>query len=93
MTLAINILLWLTVGTLAFIAAMRSRPLLEGGARVDDRDVRGRTALMIAAEGGHAEIAALLLARGADPSLMDNAGRRAADLAVPSALRERLSVR
>jgi len=33
MTLAINILLWLTVGTLAFIAAMRSRPLLEGGAR------------------------------------------------------------
>ncbi|MCP3462424.1 ankyrin repeat domain-containing protein [Bradyrhizobium sp. CCGUVB23] len=67
--------------------------LLDAGARVDDRDVRGRTALMIAAEGGHAEIAALLLARGADPSLMDNAGRRAADLAIPSALRERLSVR
>jgi len=33
MTLAINIFLWLTVGTLAFIAAMRSRLLLEEGAR------------------------------------------------------------
>ena len=28
---------------------------------IDDRDVRGRTALMIAAEGGHVEISALLL--------------------------------
>jgi len=35
--------------------------LLDAGARVDDRDARGRTALMIAAEGGHAEIANLLL--------------------------------
>jgi hypothetical protein len=33
MTLAINIFLWLTVGTLAFIAAMRSRLLLEEGGR------------------------------------------------------------
>jgi hypothetical protein len=30
------------------------------GAHVDDRDDRGRTALMIAAEGDHAEIANLL---------------------------------
>jgi uncharacterized membrane protein YraQ (UPF0718 family) len=33
MTLAINILLWLVVGTLAFIAAMRGRTLLSDGAR------------------------------------------------------------
>jgi len=33
MTLAVNILLWLVVGTLAFIAAMRGRALLNEGAR------------------------------------------------------------
>jgi ankyrin repeat protein len=65
--------------------------LLEAGAHIDDRDDRGRTALMIAAEGGHAEIADLLLARGADPSLRDKGGKRAADLTVLSALRERLT--
>ncbi len=67
--------------------------LLNAGAHIDDRDARGRTALMIAAEGGRAEIAALLLARGADPSLKDNAGKRAADLTVMSSLRERLTPR
>jgi ankyrin repeat protein len=65
--------------------------LLDAGARIDDRDDRGRTALMIAAEGGHADIANLLLARGADPSLRDKAGKRAADLTVLSSLRERLT--
>jgi uncharacterized protein len=65
--------------------------LLDAGAHVDDRDARGRTALMIAAEGGHGEIANLLLVRGADPSLKDKAGKRAADLTVLSALRERLT--
>lgn len=65
--------------------------LLDGGAHIDDRDARGRTALMIAAEGGRAEIAALLLARGADPSLKDKAGKRAADLTSLSSLRERLA--
>src|SRR5581483_7527027 len=48
--------------------------LLDAGAQIDDRDARGRTALMIAAEGGRAEIANLLLSRGADPSLKDKAG-------------------
>ncbi|MDR3489131.1 MAG: ankyrin repeat domain-containing protein [Bradyrhizobium sp.] len=67
--------------------------LLDAGAHIDDRDARGRTALMIAAEGGHGEIADLLLARGADPSLADKAGKRAADLTVLSALRERLTPR
>ena len=65
--------------------------LLDTGAHVDDRDDRGRTALMIAAEGGHAQIANLLLARGAEPSLKDKAGKRAADLTVLSSLRERLT--
>jgi uncharacterized protein len=68
------------------------RYLVDAGARVDDRDARGRTALMIAAEGGHAEIVALLLARGADQSLKDQAGKRAADLTTLSSLRERLAV-
>ena len=66
--------------------------LLDAGARLDDRDARGRTALMIAAEGGRAEIVALLLARGADPSLKDEGGKRAADLTSLSSLRERLAV-
>src|SRR6266852_2140935 len=65
--------------------------LLDAGARIDDRDDRGRTALMIAAEGGHAEIANLLTGRGADASLKDKAGKRAADLTVLSSLRERLT--
>lgn len=65
--------------------------LLDGGAHIDDRDARGRTALMIAAEGGRAEVVILLLARGADPSLRDNAGKRAADLTTLTTLRERLS--
>jgi len=67
--------------------------LLDSGAHIDDRDDRGRTALMIAAEGGHAAIADLLLARGADPSLKDKVGKRAADLTVLSSLRERLTPR
>jgi ankyrin repeat protein len=65
--------------------------LLDADARIDDRDSRGRTALMIAAEGGHAGIANLLLARGADPSLQDKAGKRAADLSKLTSLRERLA--
>jgi uncharacterized protein len=65
--------------------------LLDAGARIDDRDARGRTALMIAAEGGRAEVATLLLARGADPTLKDQAGKRAADLTSLSSLRERLA--
>jgi len=64
--------------------------LLDNGAHIDDRDGRGRTALMIAAEGGRADVVTLLLTRGADPSLRDNAGKRAADLTAVTALRERL---
>jgi ankyrin repeat protein len=67
--------------------------LLDVGAHIDDRDARGRTALMIAAEGGHGEIVNLLLQRGADPALKDNAGKRAADLTTVSLLRDRLMAR
>jgi ankyrin repeat protein len=48
---------------------------------------------MIAAEGNHADIARLLLTHGADPSLRDKAGKRAADLTALSALREALTPR
>ena len=64
--------------------------LLDGGANIDDRDARGRTALMTAAEGGRADVVTLLLSRGADPSLRDNAGKRAADLTALTSLRDRL---
>ena len=67
------------------------RQLLDAGAHIDDRDARGRTALMIAAEGGRSGIANLLLARGADPALKDKAGKRAVDLTVLTSLRERLT--
>ena len=67
------------------------RQLLDAGARIDDRDARGRTALMIAAEGGRSGIANLLLARGADPALKDKTGKRAVDLTVLTSLRERLT--
>jgi hypothetical protein len=46
---------------------------------------------MIAAEGGHAGIANLLLTRGVDASLKDDAGKRAADLTVLSSQRERIT--
>jgi len=65
--------------------------LLDAGARIDLQDARGRTALMIAAEGNRSEIAKVLLARGSDPTLRDKAGKRAADLTVLSALRETLT--
>jgi len=65
--------------------------LVDTGAHIDDRDDRGRTALMTAAEGNHADIARLLLSHGADPSLRDKAGKSAADLTTLSALREELT--
>ena len=49
--------------------------LLDRGARLDDQDNRGRTALMIAAELNHAAAVDLLLARGADKSLKDKQGK------------------
>ena len=67
--------------------------LVDAGAHIDDRDDRGRTALMTAAEGNHAEVAQALLKRGADPSLRDKSGKRAADLTTLTALRKALTPR
>jgi ankyrin repeat protein len=65
--------------------------LLQRGARVDDADDRGRTALMIAAGRGHAAIVRLLLAHGASPKLLDKNGKSAADLATDETLRHLLA--
>ena len=66
------------------------RLLLARGARLEDADDRGRTALMAAAEAGHGEIALALMAAGALRGTQDRAGKRAADLAVSTELRARL---
>lgn len=55
--------------------------LLSKGADIDQRDDRGRSALMIAAERGHADVVRHLMATGADPLAKDQDGKRAVDLA------------
>lgn len=67
--------------------------LIDRGARLDDSDNRGRTALMIAAALGHNAVAELLLSRGADASLRDKSGKSAGDLAANEALRARLAAK
>jgi uncharacterized protein len=67
--------------------------LLVAGAPIDAIDNRGRTALMIAAELGHAEIVDLLLGRGADRSIADKSGKRARDLAANQSIREKLEAK
>jgi ankyrin repeat protein len=62
--------------------------LLSRGAAIDLADDRGRTALMIAAQRGHGEIAARLLAAGANPGARDREGKTAQDLASDEATRE-----
>ena len=65
--------------------------LVERGARLDDQDDRGRTALMIAAELNHEAAVDLLLGRGADKTLRDKQGKTAGDLTSLTALREKLA--
>ncbi len=67
--------------------------LIERGARLDDRDNRGRTALMIAAAVGHAAAAELLISRGADTAARDKQGKSAGDLTSNEELRARLATK
>jgi ankyrin repeat protein len=60
--------------------------LVARGADLNRVDDRGRSALMIAAERGHAEIASWLVAHGADPALKDRQGKSAVDLAASPAV-------
>jgi len=56
--------------------------LLEGGAEIDAVDDRGRTALMMAAEIGHAELVDILIKRGADHKMRDPASLIGVDTAL-----------
>lgn len=50
------------------------KALLDMGANVDERDERGSTALMTAAQWGHVDVCRLLLERGADVNKSDKQG-------------------
>jgi ankyrin repeat protein len=65
--------------------------LLSRGARLDPADNRGRTALMIAAEQGHAGVVEVLLKAGANAKLRDREGKGALDLAANDETRRALS--
>ena len=65
--------------------------LMDAGAKLDEQDNRGRSALMIAAALGHTTAVDLLLARGANKTLRDKDGKTAADLADGEALRTKLA--
>ena len=64
--------------------------LLGRGATLGLVDDRGRTALMIAAERGHAELTKMLLDAGARRERRDAEGKKAADLAADDRVRELL---
>jgi ankyrin repeat protein len=65
--------------------------LLGRGAPLDAVDDRGRTALMMAAELGHAEMVKMLMGRGADPSARDKSGKTALELAADPNVRRILA--
>jgi ankyrin repeat protein len=67
--------------------------LVDAGTPIDAVDNRGRTALMIAAELSRPALVEALLARGADRTIADKGGKRAADLAASESVREKLSAR
>lgn len=55
--------------------------LLDSGASIDEIDTFGRSALHLAAQEDVHGVAAILLERGADPSLLDSDGNRASEIA------------
>jgi ankyrin repeat protein len=61
--------------------------LVDAGARIGPADNRGRTALMIAAEQGHAEVVSYLLSLGANAATADKDGKTALDLSADDAVR------
>ena len=63
-----------------------ARLLLDAGAKIDNQDDRGRTALMIAAERNHGHMVEILLDAGADSSIRDKNGSTALDLAASEAI-------
>ena len=65
-----------------------ARVLLDRDAKVELTDDRGRDALMIAAERGHAEMVRLLIERGADPKRADGEGNTALTLAANESVRD-----
>ena len=67
--------------------------LLAHGARLDDTDNRGRSALMIAASLGDAATVDIILKRGADRTLKDKEGNTALDLAPNADVRAKLSAK
>jgi len=72
--------------TLLHIAALRSDPaalrwLLDRGLEVDARNADGDTPLLLAAGKGHAKVVELLLAAGADRSVVGRKGKTALQLA------------
>jgi ankyrin repeat protein len=66
---------------------------LSHGASIDAVDDRGRSALMTAAELGHAEVVGILLGHGADATLRDKTGKTALDLAANDGVRQALAGR
>lgn len=50
----------------------RARRALQDGARLEARDLQGRTALLLAATYDHVELARLLVAEGASPDALDD---------------------
>jgi ankyrin repeat protein len=67
--------------------------LIERGARLDDQDDRGRSALMIAAQLGHVAATDVLVEHGANKALKDKSGKTAQDLAAAPDLQAKLTVR
>lgn len=65
---------------LSDLALLRS--LLDAGAPIDERDDRGRTALILAASFGDIDTVDLLMNGGANPLITDSAGLNAADWSI-----------